>query len=109
MIENYYITCVRYRKTNTTLNEYNRPIDSYSSTNINGYKGTMSNNLSYIAGKQSSEIEHNFYCDDFNLQYGDYILYEGLYYKVVTTPKDTTHQNHHIKCKIRHIVGLTSL
>lgn len=106
MIENYYKTCTRLRIV-TVLNERNRPVKSYQGTPINGFIGTHSNSLKFLAGKTSQEINYNFLCDDFDLKLHDCIIYNNSTYKVVSPPHNTANKNHHIQCKIRQINDIT--
>jgi len=105
-IENYYIYCVRKRKTET-LNGNNRAIATYTDTPISGYKSGSSSKITIVAGKETIEDVYKFYTDDFDLQSQDIIVYDGESYLVTSDPKNTANRNHHIKVMLRKIKNVT--
>ena len=101
-MDDYYIDCVRKRKTQI-LNDNNRPISSYTSTTIKGYLGSGSNNPVQIADKDTYETLRKFYTSDLTITINDFIKYDGKTYEIVGDPQNTANKNHHIKCMVRKI------
>jgi len=98
----YYIDCVRKRKTQT-LNDNNRPISGYTSTDIKGYIGRQVDKQIVKADKFTIESQKKFFTSDWDLQFGDLIVYEGKTYEVVSDPKNTAHRDDHIKAMLKKI------
>jgi hypothetical protein len=106
-IESYYIPCSRKRYI-ITQNDTGRDIKTYTTTSINGYLGSRTQNVMKVAGKDSVVSEYKFYCDDLELQFDDIIVYKGISYRVASEPQNTINKNHHIKCELRKIEDVTA-
>jgi hypothetical protein len=101
-ITDFFIDCVRKRES-VTLNDTRRAIKSYTSTSITGYVGKGNTKYVNVADKITTVMQYNFYCDDFDLIFGDIIVYENKNYEVISNPQNTTHKNHHIKAILQLI------
>lgn len=106
-IEDFYVSCTRKRPAGSTVNSKYEYQQSYADTTINGYLGSRSNSESVVAGKLTVTTEYKFYCDDFSMLYGDIVLYETNYYRVISVPQNTVHKNHHMKVIVEKIEGVT--
>lgn len=104
MIEDYYVSCVRKRAT-TDLTK-SRPSTTYTNTSINGYRGTGSSTNKELSGQQTHELTYKFYCDDFDLQANDLIVYENETYRVKYI-QNTVHKNHHVKALLYKVRNIT--
>ncbi len=102
-IESYFVACVRRRPGTSTKNSKYESTVTYTSTNINGYLGSRSNQEQKYGEKYTLKTQFKFYCDDFALLYGDLIDYESKTYRVVSDPQNTVHANHHIKVFVERI------
>lgn len=106
MIEDYYISCMRKRPTKT-YDAKGEPVEAFSSTTINGYKGTQSFIRQVTAGKQLYKGQYKFFTDDFNILFGDIITYEGEDYQVVSDTENTAHLDHHALVYIEKFKNVT--
>jgi hypothetical protein len=94
MIEDFYISCTRKRPTKT-YDAKGEPVETLPSTAINGYKGTQSFIRQVTAGKQLYKAQYKFFTDDFDIKFGDIVVYEGENYQVISDTENTAHLNHH--------------
>jgi len=106
MIEDFYITCTRLRPVYTNI--AGRMIPTWYEKEIRGYLNYMSNiTVINLADKNTSENEYKFFTSEFDLVQGDKIRYENIEYEVSGFSKNTAHKNHHNKCKLRRLGGVT--
>jgi len=104
MFESPYIACERWRSSGSTQNvKYEVQNNTYVSTPINGYLGSKKSGEIMINGKLQLKTYYKFYCDDFELQKNDIILYEGLNYRVVEIPHNCMNMNDHIKTLVERV------
>jgi hypothetical protein len=103
-ISKYYINCIRQRITETR-NSNLRVVETASNTKIKGYIASRvgTNNQRIIADKDTIETLYRFYCNDFNLMFGDLIIYNNKKYEVANDPQNTANKNHHIYCILKLI------
>lgn len=106
MIEDFYVSCTRKRPAASSKNSKFEYTTTYASTTINGYLGSRSAMEQKFGEKYTIKAQFNFYCDDFNLAYGDIIEYEGSTYRVINVPQNTVHLDHHIKVSVEHIENI---
>lgn len=106
MIEDFYVVCIRKRPGASTKNSKFEYTATYTNTNINGYLGSRSSMEQKYGEKYTSKTQFKFYCDDLALAYGDLIEYEGSTYRVISTPQNTVHLDHHIKVYVEHIENI---
>lgn len=104
-IERFYISCTKKTPT-TTLSDSNRPVKSYTESTIYGYKGSQTDKLVTIAGKQTIETFYKFFTSDFDITSMDLIVYDDEIYEIVGDPKNTANRNHHIKVLIRKVENI---
>jgi hypothetical protein len=102
-VDNFFVACVRRRPGASSKNSKYESIITYTSTNINGYVGSRSNQEQKYSEKYTLKTQFKFYCDDFQLAYGDLIDYESKTYRVVSEPQNTVHANNHIKAFVERI------
>ena len=108
-IEEVYISCTRKRPAITYSSTGRPQKNSYSDTGINGYIGGQTDVPSYVGGKFTVTTQYKFFTDDFNIQFGDFILYENKIYECVGEPKNTAHQNSHIRIMVKKIKAIKQL
>jgi len=109
MIEDYYIDCVR-RRAIETKNTSGRAVKTYVNTGIKGYLGSLSgnsNNQTRVTNKETIQAKYKFFCDDFELMFGDYVIYENVTYKVNGNTRNTTHKQHHVKTELIVVDNVT--
>lgn len=106
MIEDFYVACVRRRPGASTKNSKFEYTTTYTSTNINGYLGSRSSMEQKFGEKNTLKSQFKFYCDDLLLAYGDLIDYESSTYRVVSSPQNTVHLDHHIKVYVEHVENI---
>lgn len=106
MIADYFIECIKYTPTESKTAR-GKPYKSYTNTEtINGYVGKRRQTQIVENGKTTIETVYNFYCDDFDLNYKDKILYNGFYYIVCSDPQNTANKNNHVKALLRKIENI---
>jgi hypothetical protein len=106
MNEELYISCTRIRPTQT-LNDTNRSIKTYTDeTSILGYLGRQKDIHKQVAGQWTVISVYNFLCNDFELEYGDIIIYNEKTYEVVSDPHNTANLDDHIKVYIQKIANI---
>lgn len=102
-IEEVYIDCIRKRP-NITHSSTGRPLKtSYTDTNIKGYLGSQTDIPGYVGGKYVITAQYKFFTNDFSIQPGDFIEYENNVYETIGIPKNTAHQNSHIRIIVQRI------
>jgi hypothetical protein len=106
MIESYYVPCVRRRYVRG-VSSTGRVTETHTDTQINGYVGSRSQNAVQVADKDTLVVKYKFYCDDFDLAFGDCVLYNNILYRVTGNPQNTVNKNHHIKTEITLINAVT--
>lgn len=107
-IEEVYIDCIRKRPV-ITMSDTNRPITTYQDTAIKGYIGSQNDSPAFVAGKYTITTLYKFFTNDFNIKSGDYIIYEDKTYECKGEPKNTAHQNSHIRIMVEKIENIKQL
>lgn len=108
-IEEVYIDCIRKRP-NLGHSSTGRPTkDSYTDTGIKGYLGSQTDVSGFVAGKYVMTTQYKFFTDDFEIKAGDFIQYENNTYEVKGLPKNTAHQNSHIRIMVERIDNIKQL
>lgn len=102
-IEKFYIACTRKRPIWGESDTGRPKITGYSETPINGYIGSSNDVPGYVGGQYTVTKEYKFFTDDFNMLFGDFVVYEGKTYQTAGEPKNTAHRNHHIRIMLEKI------
>ena len=98
MIEDYYKAIQVYR-----LNEAVNAFGAVSKTWT--LLGTVQGLINAVGPKEQEVIAsqyqvdnaYNFYCELSDVRQGDKLRLDGIYYRVITNPKNTVHRDHHLK------------
>ena len=108
-IEEVFIDCIRKRP-NLNYSNTGRPTkDTYTDTAIKGYLGSQTDIPSFVAGKYVVTTTYNFFTNDFNINANDFIEYENNTYEIKGIPKNTAHQNSHIRVIVERIDHIKQL
>jgi hypothetical protein len=99
-INKFFVPCVRKRPVWDDTSTGRPKITSYQDTPINGYIGSQTDITGYTAGKFTVKTQYNFYCDDFNIKMGDFLVYENNTYEIAGEPKNTAHKDNHIRIMV---------
>lgn len=100
-----YINCTKLTPTESQTADL-ITVKSYSTSTIKGYLGSGSNNRVEVSGKETIEVLHKFYTNDFTINSFDKIKYNGQTFEIISIPRNTANRNHHIKLSVRMIENI---
>lgn len=107
MIEDFYISCIRKRPTESQDTGTGEVIQTFTNTTINGYKGSQAFTFQKSADKLTTKTQYKFFTDDFNIRFGDIVNYENEDYLVISDTENTAHLNHHALVYIEKYKNIT--
>lgn len=100
-IEDFYISATLKSLSGSSSNDQYEHTKTYTDIPINCYIGSRTPIEVNVLGKFTTKVQYNCYMD-YECKYGDLILYNNEYYRVISNPQNTVNLNHHYKLLVEN-------